>query len=65
MEKAKLKKADLGRHKREFLVRLPEARYEALFRFADENGTSLSYQVNEAIRAMLIKAESEQEVNGR
>jgi len=61
----KLKKANLGRHKREFLVRVPEGRYEALSKFADKNGTSLNYQINEAIHAMLIKAGLEQERNNR
>ena len=63
MTKTKVKTADLGRNKREFLVRLPQIRYEGLSKIAFKDATSLSYQVNEAIRERLIRAGLEQEAN--
>lgn len=52
----KIRTAVLGRQKREVLVRLPESTYEALVKFAKEEGTSLNYQVNTAIKMVLSKA---------
>jgi hypothetical protein len=61
MRKPKIKTVNLGRNKREFLVRLPQVRYEGLSKIAFKDATSLNYQVNEAIKAMLIQAGLEQE----
>jgi len=63
MRKQKIKTADLGRNKHEFLVRLPQVRYEKLSQIAQKNAASLNYQVNEAIQAMLIQAGLEQAKN--
>ncbi|MCZ6680325.1 MAG: hypothetical protein O7E52_24100 [Candidatus Poribacteria bacterium] len=65
MRKPNLKTADLGSNKHEFLVRLPKKRYKGLSQIADQNATSLNYQVNEAIRVMLIEAGVEPEINSR
>jgi len=64
MRKRQIKTADLGSDKREFLVRLPHARYEGLSQIAFKHATSLNYQVNESIRRLLIQAGLEQETNG-
>ena len=65
MQKHKVRTAELGGNsKREFLVRLPQVRYEGLSKIAFKEATSLSYQVNEAIRERLIRAGLEQEANG-
>jgi predicted DNA-binding protein len=48
-----------GRHQRDFLVRLPLERYEGLVAIAKQQGTSLCYQVNEAIHTLLIRVEQE------
>jgi len=63
MTKTKIKTANLGRNKREFLVRLPQVRYDGLSQIAQKNAASLNYQVNEAIQAMLIQAGLEQAKN--
>jgi len=65
MRKPNLKTVDLGSNKHEFLVRLPQARYEGLSKMASQKATSLNYQINEAIQAMLIKAGLEQEAENR
>ena len=62
MQKHKVRTAELGGNSRhEFLVRLPQIRYERLSQIALKQATSLSYQVNEAIRERLIRAGLEQE----
>lgn len=61
MRKPNLRTAELGSSKREFLVRLPQKRYEGLSKIALKQASSLSYQVNEAIRERLIRAGLEQE----
>ena len=61
MRRPNLRTAKMGSNKREFLVRLPQKRYEGLSKIAFKDATSLSYQVNEAIRERLIRAGLEQE----
>jgi len=65
MRKNGIKTADLGSNKREFLVRLPKSYYEGLSKIAFKNETSLNFQINEAVRSLLMNAGLEREIIGR
>ena len=62
MRKTGIKTADLGRNKHEFLVRVPQEFYDGLSKIALKNETSLNYQVNKAVRSLLIEAGLEREI---
>ena len=65
MRKIGIKTADLGRNKHEFLVRLPQDFYDGLSKVAFKQETSLNYQVNKAVRSLLIEAGLEREIISR
>jgi len=65
MRRRNIKTADVGgRSRREFVVRLPLERYEGLTKIAFKNGSSLNYEINEALRTVLVKAGLERETDG-
>lgn len=65
MQKPKVKTADLGSNKHEFLVRLPRSYYEGLSKIAFKSETSLNFQINEAVRSLLVNAGLERETISR
>ena len=56
MRRKNIKTVTVGRNKREFLLRLPAKRYDALSKIAFKNDVSINYEVNQAIERVLVEA---------
>ena len=56
MRRKKIKTVKVGRNKREFLLRMPVERYDALSKVAYKNDVSINYEVNQAIERVLVEA---------